>query len=299
MAASGKWHRSVLRRVDVRHPVLVAPRRDDGFTFLEAILALTLSTLIVSLVASVLWAQNDFYALVVERAKVQDNLRVVSDLIASEIRGVSGGGVTTAQSRRFVVRLPLAVGGFCDGGTSVTRVYMPGLSDIDSIDVAGYAKVDGNGDWVYTAATWGSILASSGSIDAADCANRRAADTVGASQDFARISAGTVAVGDVIIIYQEVEFKIDESELDPTTLAVFRGVTGDTLREFATGITPDTKFEYSKDGGATFGSSITGAALDSIEVLRVTALAIASDSLGAVDAYEDEWTVKIPLRNSN
>ena len=277
---------------------MVASRNTGGFTFLEAILALTLSSLIVSLVASVFWAQNDFYALVVERAKVHDNLRVVSDLIASEIRGVSGGGVTTAQSRQFVVRLPLAMGGICDGG-GVARVYMPGLSDIDSSDVAGYANVDANGDWVYTAGTWGSILFSSGSSDAAVCASNVAADTAGASQDFGRVSVSSVAVGEVIMIWQQVEFKIDESELDPTTLAVFRGVTGGTLREFATGITPDTKFEYSKDG-STFLSSISGApALDSIEVIRVTASAIASDSLGAVDAYEYEWTVKIPLRNSN
>ena len=109
MAAPFQRIGPVLHGVDLRHPILVGSRNTRGFTFLEAILALTLSSLIVALVASVFWAQNDFYALVVERAKVHDNLRVVSDLIASEIRGVSGGGVTTAQSRQFVVRLPLAM----------------------------------------------------------------------------------------------------------------------------------------------------------------------------------------------
>ena len=67
---------------------------------------------------------------VVQRARVQDNLRVVSELIASEVRGVSGGGVTSATSRRFVVRLPLAVGGVCHAQASHGRVYMPGLADI-------------------------------------------------------------------------------------------------------------------------------------------------------------------------
>ena len=252
-----------------------------------------------ALVASVFWAQNDFYAMVVERAKVHDNLRVVSDLIASEIRGVSGGGVTTAQSRRFVIRLPLAVGGVCHGEVSHGRVYMPGLSDVDASDVAGYARQDANGDWTYTTDTWSNLLVSSGASDASECATRSGADTVGATQDYGRllISGGTT-LGEAIMIWQEVEFKIDESELDPTTLAVFRGVTGDTLRELATGITPDTKFAYSK-GGPDFVSSLTGPILDSIAAIRVTASAIASDSLGAVDAYEYEWTVKIPLRNSN
>ena len=278
---------------------MVGSRNTGGFTLLEAMVALTLSTLIVSLVASVFLAQNDFYALVMERSKVQDNLRVVSDLIASEIRGVSWGGVTTAQSRRFVVRLPLAMGGVCHAQTNRGRVYMPGLSEIDGDDVAGYATQDGNGDWTYTTDTWSNLLISSGAADASNCVLISGADTVGATQDYGRllISGGTT-LGEVIMIWQEVEFKIDQSELNPTTLAVFRGVTGDTLREFATGITPDTKFEYSKDG-STFYSSVTGVALDSIQAIRVTTSAIASDSTGTVDAYEYEWTVKIPLKNSN
>ena len=244
-------------------------------------------------------AQNDFYALVVERAQVHDNLRVVSDLIASEIRGVSSGGVTAAESRRFVVRLPLAVGGVCHAQASHGRVYMPGLADIATDEVAGYARQDANGDWTYTSDTWSNLRVSSGSSDAGECATRSGADTVGAQTDFGRllISGGTT-LGEAIMIWQEVEFKIERSELDPTTLAVFRGVTGDTLREFATGIAPATKFEYTKDG-STFSNSITGAALDSIEAIRVTAAAIASDSIGAIDAYEYQWTVKIPLRNSN
>ena len=65
--------------------------------------ALTLSSVIVALVSSVFLTQNNFYRFVIQRTRVQDNLRVVTDLIASEVRGVAGGGVTTAESRRFVV----------------------------------------------------------------------------------------------------------------------------------------------------------------------------------------------------
>ena len=261
--------------------------------------ALTLSTLIVSLVASVFLAQNDFYGLVMGRSKVQDNLRVVSDLIASEIRGISEGGVLLAQSKRFVVRLPLAVGGVCHAQASHGRVFMPGLSGISSSEVAGYARQDANGDWTYSTDTWSNLLVSSGSADADECATRSGADTVGATQDFGRllISGGTT-LGEAIMIWQEVEFRVATSDLDPTTMAVYRGVTGDALREFATGITSSTSFAYSKDG-TTFLETITGTALDSIQVLQVTASAIASESSGTNDPYEYEWTVKIPLKNSN
>ena len=262
-------------------------------------LALTLSSVIVALVSSVFLTQNNFYRFVIQRTHVQDNLRVVTDLIGSEVQGVAGGGVTTAESRRFVVRLPIAMGGVCHNEASHGRVYMPGLSGIDGNEVAGYARQDAGGNWTYTADTWSNLLVSSGSNDANECLTRNGADTVGAIADFGRllISGGTT-LGEVIMIYREVEFKIDRSNLDPKTLAVYRFVTGDQLREFATGITPDAKFQY-RLPSSTYQNSITGASLANIENIRVTASAIATDSIGSIESYSYEWTVGIPLRNRN
>ena len=50
---------------------------------------------------------------------------------------------------------------------------------------------------------------------------------------------------------------------------------------------------------ATYQNSITGASLALIENIRVTASAIATDSIGGIDSYSYEWTVGIPLRNRN
>jgi hypothetical protein len=257
--------------------------------------ALTLSSVIVTLVSSVFLTQNNFYRFVVQRTRVQDNLRVVTDLIASEVRGVAGGGVTTAESGRFVVHLPIAMGGVCHDQAGHGRVYMPGLSDVNGAEVAGYARQDAGGDWTYTADTWLNLLVSSGSNDADECLTNNGADTVGAIADFGRllISGGTT-LGEVIMIYRDVEFKIDDSELDPQTLAVYRKVTGDTLRELATGITSATKFQYRLPSG-TYQNSITGASLADIENVRV----ITSASVGGVQPYSYEWTVGIPLRNRN
>ena len=269
-----------------------------GFTLLEAIVALILSSIIVALVSSVFLTQNAFYRNVVQRARVQENLRVVTDLIASEVRGVAGGGVTTAESRRFVVRLPIAMGGVCDNQITDGRVYMPGLSGIYGPEVAGYARQDAGGNWTYTTDTWASLLLSSGTNDANQCLTLNAADTVGASADFGRLLIGGTTLGEVIMIYREVEFKIDQSELNPIALAVYRGVTGDTLREFATGITTDMKFQY-RLPSSTYQNSITGASMANIENIRVIAAAIATDSIGSIESYSYEWTVGIPLRNRN
>ena len=251
--------------------------------------------MIVTLVSSVFLTQNNFYRSVVQRARVQDNLRVVTDLIASEVRGVAGGGVTLAESGRFVVHLPIAMAGVCRDGSGHGHVYMPGLSDINGDEVAGYAKQDAGGDWSYTADTWSNLLVSSGSNDADECLEASGSDTVGATADSARLDiSGSNTIGEVIMIYRDVEFKIDDSELNPQTLAVFRKVTGDSLREFATGITSDTKFQYRLPSGA-YQNSITGSSLANIENIRV----IASASVGGIGAYSYEWTVGIPLRNRN
>ena len=262
-------------------------------------MALTLSSVIVGLVSSVFLTQNNFYRFVVQRTRVQDNLRVVTDLIASEVRGVAGGGVTTAENRRFVVRLPIAMGEVCSQSPAEGYVYMPGLTKIDGNEVAGYARQDGSGTWTYTADNWSNLLLSSGAVDANECLTRSGADTVGATADFGRLSIPAGAtLGEVIMIYREVEFKIDQSELDPQTLAVYRGVTGDTLREFATGIKPDTGFQY-RLPSSFYQNSITGASLANIEKIRVIASAIATDSIGGINSYSHEWTVGIPLRNRN
>ncbi len=259
-------------------------------------MALTLSSVIVALVSSVFLTQNNFYRTVVQRTRVQDNLRVVTDLIASEVRGVAGGGVTTAESGRLVVHLPIAMAGVCRGEAGGGHVYMPGLSQINGDEVAGYARQDASGDWTYTpVSSWSTLLTSSGATDADECLATSGADTVGATADFGRfgISGGTT-LGEVIMIYRDVEFKIDDSELDPRTLAVYRKVTGDSLREFATGITADAKFQYRLPSG-TYQNSITGASLADIEKIRV----ITSASVGGARAYSYEWSVSIPLRNRN
>lgn len=273
--------------------------RRAGFTLLEAVVALTLSSVIVALVSSVFLTQNNFYRTVMQRTRVQDNLRVVTSLIASEVRGVAGGGVMIAQSRRLVVRLPILMGGVCSTSPNSARMHMPGYSDMDTDEVAGWATQDASGAWTYTPDVWSNLYVNAGPGVASLCVADSGADTAGVSQEFVRMyTAGNDLIGDVIMLYREVEFKIGQSELQPRTLAVFRGVSGDTLREFATGITSDTRFQY-RLPSAAYQNSVVGASLANIEYIRVIASAIATDSIGNLPSYSDEWTVGIPLRNSN
>jgi hypothetical protein len=262
--------------------------------------ALTLSAVIVALVSSVFLTQNNFYRMVVQRSRVQDNLRMVTDMISTEVRGVAGGGVTFADSRRFVVRLPMLMGGVCNPAGGSARMYMPGYSQMDTLEVAGHATRDAVGTWTYVSEDWTTLHRVDTPLSVAQsCFVDSGADTTGVVPDFVRVWLPTSSErGDVIMVFREVEFKIAESELQPNTLAVYRGVTGDTLREFATGITPDTQFNYRLPSGAYF-SSVSVGNLPDISAIRVIASATATDSLGVINSYSYGWTVDIPLRNSN
>ena len=95
-------------------------------------MALTLSSVIVTLVSSVFLTQNNFYRSVVQRTRVQDNLRVATDLIASEVRAVAGGGVTTAEMpfrrRHDPLRKPLSGKGLAAIVELVRKFHEAGLT---------------------------------------------------------------------------------------------------------------------------------------------------------------------------
>ncbi len=191
----------------------------------------------VGLVTSVFLVQNSFYASVAERSEVQDNLRSVTQLIASEARGVAPGGVLVADSTRFAFRVPMRVAGVCDTRIgSHVLVRIPQFTQMSTADMSGYALHDAAGDWDFRASTWAALFDGPAASTAADCA-ANGADTTGIVSDFVTLSIpDPVAVGDVVMIYREVELSIAISTLDPTTLGLYRGRYGSPLVEFASGM---------------------------------------------------------------
>ena len=82
-----------------------------GFTLVEAIVALTISSLIVVLVSTVFLVQNRYYALQLQRSRAHDNARTATDLVSADLRSVMRGGFVLAERKRMVVRTPM--GGRC------------------------------------------------------------------------------------------------------------------------------------------------------------------------------------------
>ena len=68
----------------------------QGFTLLEALVAMVLSTIVVSLVTSTFLAQNRFYSDAINRSTIQESERGATTRAASDLEAAFRGGVVVA-----------------------------------------------------------------------------------------------------------------------------------------------------------------------------------------------------------
>lgn len=281
---------------------MVANRR-AGFTLAETLVALTLSSLLVVMVSTVFLVQNRYYALQLERTATQDNARTVTEMVASEVRSISSGGVVIADNDHLVVRSPIVLAVVCaqPTGSRVSVHFEGGEGDLDTDEVSGFAVQDPSTlDWSYYDVDW-STINQSGGTPAGDCA-ANGADTVGAYDEFKQLRRlgnyhGSLPdIGDILMLYRNVEYQFATSEMDTSTIGLFRGIYGGTLTEFATGMDTTAQFQY-RTGGTTYANSVTGGSLDAIDAIRIGAHARRRPQTGGVDDVTFGWSVNVFLRN--
>ncbi len=277
-------------------------RAAAGFTLVEALVALILSTVVVLLVTSVFVVQNDFFADVVRRSQLQESVRSGLSFVEQDLRAVPAAGVVTAEADRIVFRAPLTVGGVCAvGGTSTYLLFPLEGEGIDGAEVAGYAVRDTSGAWTFTPATWAALYAASGSGPAQTCAFA-GADTTGATADFYELrglsAVPPLQAGDLVMLYAEREIRIDTSALDSTRLGLFRGPRGGTLTELATGLSSTAAFAYQVRGRTGFQSQVLGGDLARITAVRVTLAGIVPATTAGRDPYTFTLVGTVSLRNT-
>lgn len=275
-----------------------------GFTLIEAVVALSLSAVVVVLVSTVFLVQNRYYEIQLARGAAQDGARTVTEGMASELRSVTRGGVEVADSDRVVVRSPVVLAAVCaqTGSDEVAVQFDGGPAGIDTDEVTGFAVRDPvTGDWTYhDGASWSAIRQLTGT-PAADCA-ANGADTTAATGDFTNLRqiatyhGSLPAVGQLLMLYREVEYAIGASLMRPPALALFRSVGGGTPVEYATGLDPSTGFEY-RTGGTTYTGTVVGGMLPAIDAIRIVAEAREAPGTGGVDDVTYGWSVNVFLRN--
>jgi hypothetical protein len=268
--------------------------------------ALTLTSIIVVLVSTVFLAQNNFFSRQVATSAAQDNARSVTEYIASDVRSLMQGGVVTASHHDLVIHSPIAVGVVCAhaGGNKVSLHLDGGLDSLDTDEISGFAVRDSTtGEWAYYDVDKWNKISTGTATAAADCA-ANGADTVGAYDDFMRLNkldsyvGPTPPVGTILMLYRNVEFEYKQSDMDSTTWGLFRGIHGDTLLEFATGMDTTSGFSY-RTGGSTYAASVTGVHLDSIDAIRVTAQAKEPAVTGGQSSIGYGWSTNLILRNGS
>ncbi len=278
--------------------------RAGGFTLVEAIVAMTLTSVLVMLVATTFLVQNRYYATQLARTATQDNARMMTEMVASELRSLTDSAVVVATNRQLVVRSPIVMAVMCAQPTSSkgTVQVRGGLAALPTSEVKGFGVRASNGRWSYYDIEGWKAISGSGGSPPADCAVN-GADTVGVRADFMRLEkidtyhGSWPALGTVMMFYRTVEYRIQTSTMDPTTLGLFRGMYGGTLVELATGLDSSSGFLY-RTGGSSYATSVTGAAnLGAIDAIRIVAQTRTRPRAGGAEDATYGWGVNVHLRN--
>ncbi|MFH1762623.1 MAG: prepilin-type N-terminal cleavage/methylation domain-containing protein [Gemmatimonadota bacterium] len=284
--------------------VSALPRNSRGFTLVEALVAMVLSTVVVMLVTSVFLVQNRFYSDAMKRSGLHESVRGATALISSDLHGVSEGGIVAADPDAVTFRSPLLMGGVCGVDGQKTYLFLPVEGGFrDAALVSGYAVKQPSSEWRYTSVPWNSVYHSSGQTAAKACA-LSGADTTGAVSEFFRLdgldASLVIQVGDLVMLYEEVELRLAPSHLHPGSRGVFRGPMGGRLTEVATGMSGDSGFEYGLADRNDFQDRINGKGnLTRIDRVRIFLEGIAPASTGGRDSLTFDLTLTVPLRNAN
>lgn len=265
--------------------------------------AMLISTLLVSMVASIFLVQNEFYADAVKRATLHESVRSAVALVSSELRGVPGGGIVAAEADSVTFRIPLVVGGICGRSGSETYVYFPtGGQAIDGAVVRGYGVRDDTGAWAFTPAGWSSMYQSSGAMPAQAC-RWAGADTTGAMGEFFRLD-GLVAspdlqAGDLVMLYMERTLRLGPSDLDSVSAALFTGLAGGGMTEFSSGLAPASSFQYRLLNQNNWRNRVAGGNRGRVAVIRFSAHGAAPSSRVGRDSLTFNLTSTVFLRNAH
>lgn len=275
-----------------------------GFTLVEAVVSLLISSALVALIGTVFIVQTDFYETQLQRTAAQDNARGVTDLISMELRTAMVGGVLVANDTQLVVRSPMRLAIVCEYSNNFSHVfYDGGEGKLDKAEMVGIGVYnDTTGTWSYHPTTYDNINAQ-GENPQQKCASM-GADTVGAWSSYntlfrlKQVTGNSGPMGQLLMFYRETEFVLTESTLQPGTIGLYRGSYGGELVEFASGMDPTAQFLY-RTGGTSYSSPVGSMWLSTIDAVRLVATTRIRASGGGKDDVTAGWSVNVPLRNAN
>jgi type II secretory pathway pseudopilin PulG len=279
-------------------------RSAAGFSLVELLLALLISTAIGALVFTTFAIQNRFYAGTSASGRAQQAVRGAADLIASDLRPVAAGAVQVAERDRWVARVAVGMGIVCElpGGGDLRAYFALDGRSVDGSSVAGLAVHSPSGAWSFYPVAWSSLFVSSGGSAVTACTGQGNEDS-GFASDYLELNDVAIWANPVpepgwpLMLYAELEYRFAASQLEPGTRGLFRGPSGGTLVEYASGFEADAHFQYRVDG--SYEESVTGASLADVTAVRLVAEAAPVSRAGGVATPRPyAVTIDVPLRNA-
>lgn len=105
-------------------------RNAQGFTLVEVLVALMLSSLLAGIIFEIVRGQARFTTVQSARQEVQQNARGASEIVASELRAAQDSGLVEATANSVTFLLPRAWGVSCGGAANVAlNVIFPTVPD--------------------------------------------------------------------------------------------------------------------------------------------------------------------------
>ncbi len=277
-----------------------------GFTLVEALVALVLSSVLLMLVSGTFLAQNRHQARQALTAGVHDDVRAATELVARELRRTVEDGILVAGPRTLRVRAPAVVATVCARSNFVLLFWASihvhseeGRAGIRPSEVSGVSLRSGSG-WDHEPLSWSDVDASSSGA-AARCA-AEGADVAGGSDQFHTLNGlrlwwefgRSPDVGEPVLLYRETTFTIRPSDLEPGALALFRRVGDGTAMEFASGLDASARFAYRR-GGTVYHDTVSASDLDEIDAVRLVLDARTGGPSGLDGEVSFGWATNVAL----
>lgn len=276
-----------------------------GFSLVEALLAMTLGVVLLTLATSLFLAQNRFQTGLRVQVRLQESARIVTEAVRSELRSTPPDGVVLATEDRVIVRVPLAIGVVCARSGQRVDAWLPLAEGEEDGQVAGYALRDPAGRWVFTGREGQELDANDPGAARAACGVAGADTAALAPSDFRRLagvepeSPPAPDPGTAILLYRETTLEFGPSLLYPGSRAFFRSEGPGGIREIASDLSMDAGFSFRLEGEAAFRSGVSSAELPRLRVVRLAAITRSRPGEMGSGGHEyiSGWTVDVPLLN--
>jgi prepilin-type N-terminal cleavage/methylation domain-containing protein len=238
-----------------------------GFTLAEVLVALTLTAVIGAIATGAFMSQSQFFDHQEKVGAARNVSRSAINVLTSEMRMVErSGGVVAASNAAITLRVPYALGLYCDAPSAgVARIYRLPADPAMLADAkyAGYAFRTSPSTYTY--------VTSGGNptpVPSADCTSAGIATYPNAM--VTNLPYGVpMLTGTPVFLFQEVTYEFKASGEVPGRLGLFRNTTGDAPEELLAPFDGTAQFRFYVNDAATAETAVP-ALLNTITGLEIT-----------------------------